>query len=42
MSVLLYILMGISVGMIVLFMAIIGFSFWTSFIWNEYMKMDDN
>ena len=25
-----------------LFMTVIGFCFWTSYVWNEYMKMDDN
>ena len=25
-----------------LFMTVIGFCFWTFFVWNEYIKMDDN
>ena len=42
MDILMYILAGIASGIFVLFMIIIGFSFWTLFVWNEYMKMDDN
>jgi hypothetical protein len=42
MDILMYILVGIASGMFVLFMIIIGLSFWIFFVWNEYMKMDDN
>jgi len=35
-----YIFVAIATGMFVLFMAFMGFCFWTSFVWNEYMKMD--
>ena len=42
MDILMYILVGIASGMFALFMIIIGFSFSTFFVWNEYMKMDDN
>jgi len=42
MDILMYILVGIVSAMFVLFMIIIGFSFLTFFVWNEYMKMDDN
>ena len=42
MDILMYILVGIASVIFVLFMIIIGFSFWAFFVWNEYMKMDDN
>ena len=25
-----------------LFMTFMGFCFWTAFVWNEYIKMDDD
>ena len=37
-----YVFVTIATGMFVIFMAFMGFCFWTSFVWNEYMKMDDN
>ena len=37
-----YVLPVIATVMFVLFMAFVGFSFWTSFVWNEFMKMDDD
>ena len=37
-----YIFVAIATGMFILFMSFIGFCFWTLFVWNEYMKMDDN
>ena len=37
-----YVLPVIATVMFVLFMAFIGFCFWTSFVWNEFMKMDDD
>ena len=37
-----YIFVVIATGMFVLFMAFVGFCFWTFFVWDEYMKMDDD
>jgi hypothetical protein len=32
----------IAAVMFFLFMAFVGFCFWTAFVWNEYIKMDNN
>ena len=37
-----FIFAGIAAVIFVLFVTFIGFSFWTFFVWNEYMKMDDD
>ena len=37
-----YIFVAIATGMFFLFMTFVGFCFWTFFVWNEYMKMDDD
>ena len=37
-----YVFMVSAAVMFILFMAFVGVCFWTSFVWNEYMKMDDN
>ena len=42
MATLWYIFVAIATGMFVLFMAFVGFCFWTFFVWDEYMKMDDD
>ena len=42
MATLWYIFVAIATGMFFLFMTFVGFCFWTFFVWNEYIKMDDN
>ena len=37
-----YVFVVIAALMFILFMAFVGFCFWTSFVWNEYITMDDN
>ena len=37
-----YVFAVIAAVMFILFMAVVGFSFWTSFVWKEFMKMDDD
>ena len=37
-----YIFVAIATGMFLMFITFIWFCFWTFFVWNEYMKMDDN
>ena len=37
-----YIFVAIATVMFLMFITFIWFCFWTSFVWNEYMKMDDN
>ena len=37
-----YVFVAIATGIFVLFMAFMGFCFWTFFVWDEYMKMDDD
>ena len=37
-----YVFVTIAAVMFFLFMAFVGFCFWTSYVWNEYMKRDDN
>ena len=37
-----YVFVVIATVTFVMIMAFMGFCFWTSFVWNEYMKMDDN
>ena len=37
-----YVFVAIATGMFVLFMSFLGFCFWTSFVWNEYIMLDDN
>ena len=37
-----YVFVAIATGMFVIFMAFMGFCFWTSFVWNEYIMLDDN
>ena len=34
--------MVIAALMFILFMAFVGFCFWTSFVWSEYIMMDDD
>ena len=41
-AILWYVFVAIATGMFVVFMAFVGFCFWTSYVWNEYMKRDDN
>ena len=37
-----YIFVAIATGMFLMFITFIWFCFWTFFVWNEYMKIDDN
>ena len=37
-----YIFVMVATIMFFLFMTFMGFCFWTFFVWNEYIKMDDN
>ena len=37
-----YVFVVIATVMFILFMAFVGFCFWTFFFWNEYLKMDDD
>ena len=37
-----YVFVMTAAVMFFLFMAFVGFCFWTSFVWNEYIKMDNN
>ena len=41
-AILWYVFVMVATIMFFLFMAFVGFSFWTSFVWNEFMKMDDD
>ena len=37
-----YVFMMTAAIIFFLFMTFMGFCFWTFFVWDEYMKMDDN
>ena len=37
-----YVFVVIAALMFILFMAFMGFCFWTSFVWSEYIMMDDD
>ena len=37
-----YVFVMVATIMFFLFMTFMGFCFWTSFVWNEYIKMDNN
>ena len=37
-----YVFMMTAAIIFFLFMTFIGFCFWTAFVWNEYIKMDNN
>ena len=37
-----YVFVVIAALMFILFMAFAGFCFWTSFVWSEYIMMDDD
>ena len=37
-----YVFVMVATIIFFLFMTFMGFCFWTLFVWNEYIKMDDN
>ena len=37
-----YVFVMVATIIFFLFMTFIGFCFWTAFVWNEYIKMDNN
>ena len=41
-AILWYVFVMVATIMFFLFMTFMGFCFWTFFVWNEYIKMDDN
>ena len=41
-AILWYVFVMVATIMFFLFMTFMGFCFWTLFVWNEYIKMDDN
>ena len=41
-AILWYVFVMIATIIFFLFMTFMGFCFWTLFVWNEYIKMDNN
>jgi len=37
-----YVFVVVATIIFFLFMTFMGFCFWTAFVWNEYIKMDDD